>query len=63
MLLWDFWGSDGRALQRCVGKDGGTLRQAYAIEAARRAMLKRGMRVMVEVRLPSGAVKLVAEQR
>ena len=42
-LLWDFWSSGG--LERVLGRGGGKLKQAYAVEAATRAAKKGGYRV------------------
>ncbi len=42
-LLWDFWSSGG--LEKVLGKGGGKLKQAYAVEAAKRAAKKAGYRV------------------
>src|SRR5271157_5509510 len=42
-LLWDFYPSGG--LERQVGKNGAKLKQAYAIEATRKAAKKAGYKV------------------
>jgi hypothetical protein len=42
-LLWDFWSSGG--LERIVGKGGCKLKQAYAVEATRRAARRAGYQV------------------
>jgi hypothetical protein len=42
-LLWDFWESGG--LEKVLGKRGGKLKQAYAVETAKRAAKKAGYRV------------------
>ncbi len=42
-LLWDFYHTGG--LETKIGKGGGKLKQAYAVEAAKRAAKKAGYRV------------------
>ena len=55
LLLWDFWGEGG--LERVLGHNAGRLKQAYAIERARREALRKGYR-MTESRTKNG-VRLV----
>jgi len=33
-LLWDFYGSQGKAMQDCIGRDGLKLQDAYATQVA-----------------------------
>ncbi len=42
-LLWDFW-EGGFGLQEKIGETGGLLKQAYAIAAAKKQMLRKGFR-------------------
>lgn len=43
-LLWDFW-NKGYGLEDVVGKDGGLLKQSYAVMRAKKEMLRKGYRV------------------
>ncbi len=43
-LLWDFW-SGGFGLQEKIGEGGGLLKQSYAVERAKKEMLRKGFRV------------------
>ena len=60
-LLWDFY-QEGYGLERVIGQNAGRLRQAYAIEAAKRQAKRQGFRVL-EQRLPGGAVELKLSKR
>jgi hypothetical protein len=52
-LIYDFWGRGGRAIEALAGKKCAGLKQAYAIEAAKRSAKRQGFSV-VEQMLPSG---------
>lgn len=55
-LLWDFW-AGGHGLQKVVGNDCNALRQLYAVEAAKNAGRKQGLR-FTEHLLANGSVQL-----
>lgn len=57
VLLWDFWGG-GFGLQEKVGEGAGRLKQAYALEAAKKAALRAGHRVLGETQKTDGTVVL-----
>ena len=42
-LVWDFW-MRGYGLQDVIGKDGGLLKQSYAVMRAKKEMLRKGYR-------------------
>lgn len=42
-LLWDFY-AGGRGLEKAIGKDGGLLKQSYAVMVAKKEMLRKGYR-------------------
>ncbi len=42
-LVWDFW-QGGFGLQKAIGKDGGLLKQNYAVMRAKKEMLRKGYR-------------------
>lgn len=42
-LVWDFW-QQGFGLQDIIGKDGGLLKQSYAVMRAKKEMLRKGYR-------------------
>jgi hypothetical protein len=56
-LLWDFW-QGGFGLEEKVGKHADRLKQAYALEAARRAAQRAGHRVLGQITRPDGSVVL-----
>lgn len=56
-LLWDFW-QGGYGLQEKVGEGAGRLKQAYALEAARKAAQRAGHRVLGETQKADGTVVL-----
>lgn len=43
-LIWDFW-QGGYGLEKVIGKDGGLLKQSYAVMVAKKEMLRKGYRV------------------
>ena len=51
VLMWDFWQAGG--LEKAIGKDGGLLKQGYAIEKAKLEAIKKGYSVK-ERRTPKG---------
>lgn len=59
VLLWDFWGG-GFGMQEKVGKDGGLMKQAYAIARAKREALKMGYKVEVKRNQKNGNLRLRA---
>lgn len=42
-LVWDFW-QGGYGLEKAIGKDGGLLKQSYAVMRAKKEMLRKGYR-------------------
>ncbi len=42
-LLWDFY-AGGYGLEKAIGKDGGLLKQSYAVMRAKKEMLRKGYR-------------------
>lgn len=56
-LLWDFW-QGGYGLEEKVGQEAGRLKQAYGIEAAKRAAQRAGHRVLGETQRADGTVVL-----
>lgn len=59
-LMWDNFGSSGRALADRVGTDTGLLKQAYSVEVTRQQLTRQGF-TMSESRNPqTGAVVLTA---
>jgi hypothetical protein len=57
VLLWDFW-RGGYGLVEKVGENANRLKQAYAIEAAKRAAWRAGHRVLGEIRKADGTIVL-----
>lgn len=57
-LCWDFF-QGGYGLEALAGANCNALRQAYTIEAAKRAAQKQGFRVTGERKLDNGSVQLV----
>jgi hypothetical protein len=57
VLLWDFW-LGGYGLQEKVGEGAHKLRQAYAVEAAKRAAKQAGHRFLGQSTRPDGTVIL-----
>lgn len=57
VLLWDFW-AGGFGLQEKVGKEGGLMKQAYAIARAKREALKMGYRTQVQKNQKNGNLLL-----
>lgn len=55
VLLWDFW-AGGHGMQEKVGKDGGLMKQAYAISRAKREALKMGYKVQMKKKLNGNIV-------
>lgn len=60
VLLWDFW-QGGYGLQAKIGKDGGLLRQRYAVAVAKAQAQRQGLRV-TERKLPNGKVQLLCQR-
>lgn len=56
-LLWDFW-QGGYGLQEKVGANADRLKQAYALETAKRAAWRAGHRIVGEIRKADGTVVL-----
>jgi hypothetical protein len=56
-LMYDFYGSHGRALQNCVGNNADKLQTEYGVAAATRAARQRGNIVRRE-NLDNGRIKL-----
>ena len=54
-LLYDYWSSGG--LDRIVGKDAGLLKQAYALEVAKRQAINSGF-TATEKKLQDGSIQL-----
>jgi hypothetical protein len=59
-LIWDFWGG-GYGLQAKVGEGCGLLKQAYAVEAAKRVAKLQGFAV-TERTMANGEIKLLASR-
>jgi hypothetical protein len=57
-LLWDFW-NGGFGLEEKVGKDAGLLKQAYAVEVAKKQAIRDGFRIK-ETITKSGKILLRA---
>jgi hypothetical protein len=57
VLLWDFW-RGGYGLEERVGKDACKLKQAYAVEAAKRAAQRAGQRFLGQSTKADGTVVL-----
>jgi len=57
VLLWDFW-CGGYGLEERVGKNAHKLRQAYAVEAAKRAAQRTGQRFLGQSTKADGTVVL-----
>lgn len=56
--VFDFYGSWGKPLEKAIGHNGEKLKQAYAIAAAKRAALQKGLSVQT-FKMQDGSVKLV----
>ncbi|MER3425254.1 MAG: hypothetical protein C4293_20535 [Nitrospiraceae bacterium] len=56
-LLWDFW-KGGFGMQEKVGENADRLKQAYAVEVAKKAARCAGLRILVETRKADGSVVL-----
>lgn len=57
VLLWDFW-QGGYGLQELVGEGAHKLKQAYAVEAAKRAAQRAGHRFLGQTRKADGSIVL-----
>lgn len=57
VLLWDCW-QGGYGLEERVGAGAARLKQAYALEAAKRAAWRAGHRVLGEIRKADGTIVL-----
>lgn len=57
VLLWDFW-QGGFGLQEKVGENANKLKQAYAVEAAKRAAQRAGHRFLGQTQKADGSITL-----
>jgi len=62
MLQYDFFGNEGRALQRCIGNDADRLRNEYGVAVATRLARSKG-RLVSRTNLENGKIQLVVTQR
>jgi hypothetical protein len=57
-LLWDFW-RGGYGLEAAIGKDGGKLKQNYAVSVAKKQMAEQGLDISTKVK-QDGTIVLTA---
>ena len=58
-LAWDFWGSQGRALEAVAGAKCGNLVREYVSEVARKTLMRAGYMATGTKKLADGTVELV----
>lgn len=60
-LLWDFF-AGGRGLRAVIGETGGSMKQAYALEVAKKQLIREGYRNLGETKDKQGNVLLTFQE-
>lgn len=58
VLVYDFFGGQGKALQNVIGEKGEKIKQAYSLALAKKKMVQKGFRVTGQKTLDNGKIQL-----